>query len=381
MAENQDNSSNRAVGRPPVKQREIINALHLDMIEGRLPPGLRLPTRRELVLRFGGSLMSIQHALDQLSRERFVETRGPAGTFVCQRPPHLFEYALVFAQTPASVGFRRFWTALSQEAQRLNAHPQATRHITCWYGIDGHADNEDFQRLTSMVQRRQMAGVIFASAPFLLAGTSLLEQPGIARAAITTIVDREHGVAVIHPDPISFLNRAAEHLASKGRRRVAVLSVPAAYESWNKHLQTLAKQNRFIIHPFWNLGIEPSTGAALRGIAHLLMHAGQDERPDGLIITDDNMLEPVTDGLIDAGVRVPDDLEIVAHCNFPWPTPSALPVCRLGFDASQVLAACLRAVDRQLAGHKPSRRAVNITARFESEVPINSPAIFAKVQP
>ena len=40
-------------------------------------------------------------------------------------------------------------------------------------------------------------------------------------------------------------------------------------------------------------------------------------------------------------MRVPDDVEVVAHCNFPWLTPSLVTAHRLGYDAREVLERCL----------------------------------------
>jgi DNA-binding LacI/PurR family transcriptional regulator len=91
----------------------------------------------------------------------------------------------------------------------------------------------------------------------------------------------------------------------------------------------------------------------VQATAHLLMHSNQTERPDALLITDDNLIEPVTAGLVAAGVRVPDDLEIVAHCNFPWPAPTHLPITRVGYNVRRLLADCIASIDRQrLAGNR-----------------------------
>ena len=102
-----------------------------------------------------------------------------------------------------------------------------------------------------------------------------------------------------------------------------------------------------------------------RNAMHLLMHADQKERPDGLIITDDNLVEAATAGLLDAGVSVPQDLTVVAHCNFPWPTPSHVPARRLGYDVRQILSACLSDIDRQRNGGKP--KSISIPAVWEED--------------
>ena len=66
-------------------------------------------------------------------------------------------------------------------------------------------------------------------------------------------------------------------------------------------------------------------------------------------------------------MRVPDDCEVVAHCNFPWPTPSVLPVRRLGYDARRLLEEGIAAIDRQRAGGATDEM-VTVPAQFEDEV-------------
>ena len=97
------------------------------------------------------------------------------------------------------------------------------------------------------------------------------------------------------------------------------------------------------------------------------MHDGQSERPDALIITDDNLVEYAAAGVIAAGMRVPEELEVVAHCNFPWPTPSVVPVKRLGYEVTRILQACLDSIDLQRSGQK-ALPVTQIPAVFEEEV-------------
>ena len=72
-----------------------------------------------------------------------------------------------------------------------------------------------------------------------------------------------------------------------------------------------------------------------------------DHVPDALLITDDNLVGPATAGLKALGIRCPTDVEVVAHANFPWPTASALPITRIGFDANQLLHLGIADLDRQ----------------------------------
>jgi hypothetical protein len=74
-----------------------------------------------------------------------------------------------------------------------------------------------------------------------------------------------------------------------------------------------------------------------------------------------------TAGLAAAGVRVPRDLAIVAHANFPMPTRSALPVVRLGFDVRRVVAACLDVLGRRALGETVNDP-IRVPVEFEDDI-------------
>jgi GntR family transcriptional regulator len=68
-----------AIGRPAVRARlrELISAAR---------PGDRLPSERELALRWGVARMTVRHATDALVAEGLVERRHGSGTYVLAQP-------------------------------------------------------------------------------------------------------------------------------------------------------------------------------------------------------------------------------------------------------------------------------------------------------
>jgi hypothetical protein len=72
--------------------------------------------------------------------------------------------------------------------------------------------------------------------------------------------------------------------------------------------------------------------------------------------------------LLAAGVKVPDEVVVVGHTNFPWPTPSAVPVKRLGFNVRRVLAVSLDLIDQQRRNEQPPHM-TTVRATFEDEAP------------
>ena len=352
------------LGRPPAKQDEIIAGLRAKIVCGDIPPAGRLPTRRELGWQYGASLPTVQQALDVLAHDGFVKARGTLGTFVVDAPPHLSRYALVFPRHPGSPEpWHRFWTALTNEAMVIDR--TGPQKVPVFYGLDGRTDTADYRDLLHEVQSHTLAGLIFATQPSLLAGTPLLEAEGVPRVAIMGPGWESLEIPNIDLDHESFVTKALDYLASRQRKRIAVFTVAGGMprsEEFSAALEARGMSTR----PWWRQLVPFLPPECASQVAMLLAHPHQSERPDGLIIDDDNLVESVTSGLVRVGVRVPEDMEIVGHCNFPWPTPSVVPVRRLGFDSRQTLRACIASIDAQRRGKKP--KTVRISALFEDEL-------------
>ena len=72
-------------------------------------------------------------------------------------------------------------------------------------------------------------------------------------------------------------------------------------------------------------------------------------------------------GIMASGVRVPDDIHVLAHCNWPAETGTQLPTTRLGFDAAEVLRLALQRVESIRAGQE-TPELTPVAAAFEDEV-------------
>ncbi len=352
------------VGRPPVKKRFIVSELRRKIVGGEYPPGGRLPTRRELVEEYQTTLATVQQALEHLIRDGFVQAQGRRGTFVVEQPPHLHRYALVFPAKKNNPSWVRFWTVM------LNVAPEVARakdvKIATYTGIDNRDPGEDYQVLLDDVDNQRLAGIIFASPPFLVAGTPILETPGLPRVAIVA-----QGYDGRHLSTLCFINgsftaKALDFLAARGRRRVAVLAQPVQSNGQSEEFAAALKQRGMESRYHWRQSVSLANPEWAGNCARLLFDPGNSERPDSLIIMDDNLLEHALAGLANAGIRAPADIDVVAHANFPWPRPGAMPVNRLGYDLKQVLQSCLDmlAEERRTGKHA----AVEVPAVFEDEL-------------
>src|SRR5262249_2560351 len=150
---------------------------------------------------------------------------------------------------------------------------------------------------------------------------------------------------------------------SRGRRRIAVLTNPGGARPYNSEFLPVALAQRGMsTRPYWIVPLSHAAPEGARVVTQLLMRGGPDstpdapDRPDGLIVHNDHLVEEATAGLLVTGVRVPQDLDVVAYSNFPWPAPSHVPVKRLGFSIRDVLRTGIDMIERQRRGEATPRQ-------------------------
>jgi DNA-binding LacI/PurR family transcriptional regulator len=167
-----------------------------------------------------------------------------------------------------------------------------------------------------------------------------------------------------------FLEKALDYLAARGRKRVAMLTAATdiRHHKIVEELIHAATERGMTCRPQWIHAAHPYIGHWAHHTTRLLMDSR--ERPDALVLLDDNIVEHATAGIAASGVQVPSELEIVAHSNFPWPAPTSVPVRRLGYDVGDLLATCVARVDALRRGEKP-KQVTLLPALFEEELAAN----------
>jgi DNA-binding LacI/PurR family transcriptional regulator len=360
-----------------IRGNETLGLLRRRIVSGQFAPGKQLPTRRELLKELQVSPVTLQRALDRLAQEGFVYSKGRGGTYVIDNPPHLSRIAFIFSQMPSNdvAQWSVFSRLLSVEAPGIA--DRRNRKISLYYGVDGHADNEDFQALVRDVQARRLSGLLFGSSPWLLRGTPLLDEPRIPRVAITGKLNVHPMVESVAPNWDSFFERALEHFAAKGRKKVAMLLKPGMLDDWGATIDRKMNEFGLSTKPYWQQFLGPPM--AVRNCLHLLLNPSQTERPDALLITDDGWSEHAVAGMVAAGVRIPEDVEVVSHANFPAPAMLVLPFRRLGWEVQTFLENGLDLLDaqRETGVIGPG---IRLPAVFEDEIesPASSPGGYAE---
>ena len=324
-------------------RRQIVNR--------KFAPGEKLPNREEMRQHFGSTAATIQRAFDQLQAEGFVVAKGRAGTFVADFPPHLCHYGLVLSEHSGSLVRPYMWLVLEAQAMELARKAGPMRRFSVFHMPSNAASISHYHALTELIQNDGLAGLIFASLPHTMEGSVVLDHPGIPRVVISSVPEYgECGLIRLHGQ----LSLALDYLKSRGRRRIALLVSPV-FQGLDRFAELLAERG-MTTEARWQQAIHYSTEPRLvYNVVRLILHGKVDDRPDGLIIADDNVVEAATRGILESGVNVPQDMDVVAHANFPLPTPSMVPAKRIGFDMRQILSSGIGWIDAARRGDRPPK--------------------------
>lgn len=348
---------------PKGKYPVVADILRERIISGQFRPGDRLPSATDLVAEFTTTRATALRAIATLTEHGYLRTELRSGVFVADHPPHVSQFAIAFPWNRRHAP-SQFYRAIEAETAKLQ---DPRRHMSMFHDIADGRGTEDSVRLCELVRHHRLAGLIFAHNPYRLGGTPVVKESGIPRVAIALPANAV-GMPTVYPDLEDFWDRACERLAAKGRRRVAVLmlAIPGSPEFHLAAVEQCCARYGLTTRPEWVHAFSLDNAVWAQSVARLLFRAGDYDRPDALLIADDNFVAPATAGIAAAGVSVPQDLDILAMANFPHPTPSAVPVERLGFDISKLVAACMELISQERRGKTPPPHTA-IPALFESE--------------
>jgi len=332
---------------PETRKNQLASELKTQIVSGRIGPGSRLPTRSELLESYGTSNTTLQQALDELIRHGFVETRGRAGTFVKQYPPHLTRFGVAYLSQPGATdgSWTRFHQAIdiqTREAQ-LSQGKRFVDYQNLYYWSQ---DNPGQQELVADIESHRLAGLILTAQANRIEHVTRQIDSTLPRVCLVESGDPL--VPSIVPDSSSWINRAIEELISRGRKRIALISFQShnmpVYDS--THADAFAhtvKEMGGETRPEFYLPANTAMLASVTQMVRLIMSLPEKDKPDGLIVNDDNLVEHAAYGLMQSGIQVGPaknggQVDVVAHANFPYEQSVSLPIIHLGYDTTWMLA-------------------------------------------
>lgn len=346
------------------KRAQLLNSFKQRLRAGKWAAGARLPTRTELIKTFKISPVTLQLVIDDLAQEGFVQSQGRGGTFVAAAPPFTRNFAFVInGLSDERHAWLHFQRVIEAEASKFFGGTE--RQAVFFYGIDKPLSTAITQ-LSQDVEAHKLAGVFFSSVPGFLTNSPLIAQTHTPFVAVGSRNAALEKISLIKLGTDRFFDDALKEIAAAGRRRVGLIT---PWEDPRQHLPEFnakVKQHGLKTDARWCQYTPHSIGGR-RWAAHAVQAIlSGSERPDALVIYDDNLIESSMEGLQAAGLAVPSECLVVAHTNFPWPIASPYPLIRIGVDVRKIVSAAVAEIERRQSNEAP--REIRIPLQMQSEI-------------
>ena len=348
-------------------QERIIRHVREDIRTGRLRPGDQLEAREEYIQAFSVNPLTVQRAFARLLRDGFVVTRNRIGTFVAPRPPNIFNVAVVFDMIKADAMTARFYRDLALLVPDWTL--EAERTLIPYYGLRGPDDGGDRERLADDLDNDRLAAVFWVCGPTAIPPDPRFHLPWIPSVFIHAHVPPNASYPCLRTE--SFFPRAIEEAARCGLRRPAVLLLTnGSRPTEETRTQLLADFQRcgLDFRPHWMHAATWENPFWAGQMMETLFRLPRAERPDSLIVADDNLLSEALAGLTRAGAL--KSTRLLAHTNFPLRDPLPFPAIRIGIDCREVLRRGLETLARLRQGAPLPLIPPTITMRLENSLPV-----------
>jgi DNA-binding LacI/PurR family transcriptional regulator len=325
-------------------------------MRGDMPVGTRIPPHRDLAVQYGVSVITINKALSGLVSEGVLHSHVGRGTFVMVRPAS----TSVAANT---IGF--VLRDLSSPFFSLIAHGAQQRADALGVGIVFASSSNRVDREEEQIRRLHDLGVH----ALIIASMSRTFHIG---ESIQALHDAEFPYVMVSytaGDEVPYVGvdlemcgrLAGRHFVSLGRRRfgylidhVGSLNGEQRMEGYRRALADagFAVAPSFVFsHPF-----ESEWNDYKSGYAIAVRIAAMRSRPDAMFCFNDLGALGLLDGLLDAGVRVPDDIAIVGIDDIELAARARVPLTTVRQPVNDIGARAVDTVLARLRGERPAVR-------------------------
>jgi LacI family transcriptional regulator len=182
---------------------------------------------------------------------------------------------------------------------------------------DTHDDAATELRAVSDLLRRSVEAIVLAPSQDPSAAIAFAQGRGVPVVLIDRFVDAD--VDQIASESTDATTQLVDHLAKVcGHRRIAMITGHPGLTTTEDRIQGYRaglKKNRVRFRPEYTVSGDSSDDGATRALTELM---ALDQPPTAVVVGNNRMTIGVMRAARDAGIRVPEDLALVAFDDFEW---------------------------------------------------------------
>ncbi len=361
--------------RAPV-YRQIADLLRGEL-RGRNRVGEKIPPESQLAARFAVTVMTIREAVRVLVEEGILERRQGSGTYVADRKTR--QHVAVLTELDiANPSVSYFCLCLIHQLRLcLTQQGYSSRLYTGTLAPGEVSDAPTYPEFIEDLNRKRICGVL----PVITRPHSAWIQKA-AELQVPVVGNAEWYRYGIRGDSAKMIREGVQHLVRHNRRRVAFLGwnwgTSANGHGGHRLSEVFRKAMRKAqvpVHPEWvRYDFHPGRiGAGWDQFREIW--AGRQEKPDGLLISDDMLFKDVVVAILELGIRVPDSLMIVTHANRNSNILCPFPVTRMECNPDEYAQTMTTMLIRLMQGQslRPFHRCMAF--RWKNTGPYQPPAV------
>lgn len=329
---------------------QIAERLQRDIESGRYPLGEKLPSERDLAKRLEAGNLTVRQGISLLVKKGLVRREHGSGTYVIASRALPLIGVMFGPSLVAESG--HFYRALFAA---LQIKIMDSGYLCRSYDGFNHAEYQEpeqalpFQLLERTTRSNPLAGVIQVS----VSDRRWNEKSQLRGVPAVSCGERERDVII---DFTNFGRDALTHLAGEGRRRIVYLR---CFLNPQNDLGGIGDAAKKLGVPMPLVVSIDDSGRgtevnAYRAVRELLASTPDEDRPDGLIISDDIAARGAALALIKAGIDVPKDISVVALGNEGINHHYGIPIKRHMLSPTEIAEALFSVLRERMAGREPA---------------------------
>jgi DNA-binding LacI/PurR family transcriptional regulator len=310
------------------KQEQIAATIRRQIIAGQLTSGTKLPTYEVLEEEFDVSRMTMQQAMGLLKNDGFVNAVERRGMFVSNRVPHLNRFGFLL---PSHERNNHFWELLLSQAKCYAEEMGYEIVVYRRLGRD-HESSSEWERLMEDLKAERIGGMFI---PFPLQecrDLSVFEDSSFPKIVFSETDVSNASLVVLNNK--EFVVKALDYFIERKHDKVAFLcqwGKPPIYYYFIEEVKKRGMQTK----EAWQFSLQNYETAD--NVIQLLMSLPTDQCPNAVFIADDHLTEHASRGLIKSGVKLGDEVTVVAHHNWSGEFKPLLPIQYIGYDIRDII--------------------------------------------
>ncbi|MDZ4743356.1 MAG: GntR family transcriptional regulator [Verrucomicrobiota bacterium] len=348
----------------PVKVSDLVARLKGRIVDGSYPAGKRIPSCRDLEHESGASHLTVFSAMKKLGKEGFLKSKGNQGTFVVKCPPFLKNVLLLSNggdEQKKSLFYQLFNLRIDVVARQMGRQVQRINLDVLITHPDKKAD------LFTDIREHQYEGAIILPHSLDFSGTPLDRVSGFPSIGVFN----SSACTSLYTVCDSFYHRSAALFKKAGCRRPAILlSNPQHDAAGHKEyiLRSFKPFARGMDEPHM-MSFEALNPGWIGGWIRLLYSLPANHRPDGFLVTDENMVDETLKAIRTYGKVDPAQVPLIRHASLVPSTKNEGPGIAIGYDVDQICVNCFESLRLQRSEKKSVSYAMCAVGKEEIGIP------------